>query len=60
VDAIITRSVNTLAAELAVAARAALADALVMLEAEIALGSVRGDGNPLVIDIDSAIACIET
>jgi hypothetical protein len=49
VDAIAVGSVDALAAKLAIAIRAALAHALVVLEAQVALGSVRGNGDPYVV-----------
>jgi hypothetical protein len=58
-DAIVMGSVDALAAKLAIAICAALANALIVLEAQVALGSVRGDGDPKVVG-RACVSDIET
>jgi hypothetical protein len=59
VYAIAMGGMDALAAELTVAVRAALADAFVVLKAQIALRSVRGDGNPRVLGLACLVSDIK-
>jgi hypothetical protein len=60
VYAIAMGGMDALAAELTVAVRAALADAFVVLKAQIALRSVRGDGNPRMLGLACLVSDIKT